>query len=214
MAGSLTCIICNRTIGKSGYKIQCCGICNGWAHLGCTDISKEDIARKKKIDWICKNCESLEEEEDTVEESLEELTEKLERKRRSLDKMKKDEGGGNVEKMFKQILKKIETLEVAVNFNSSTMDEVLNAMEEMRRENKDLRKRQQNMEFTIEKMEKKLSSLREQVLQNAATSDAQNRRKNIILIGLRKKEEIAAVFNKLEVKVPENEMKKKRPRTW
>lgn len=209
MAESLTCITCSRNIGKSGYKIQCCGVCKGWTHLRCTDITKEDIAGKEKIDWTCKNCEMLEEEEeeDTVDESLEELTEKLKRKRKSLNKMKKEEGEGNIERMLKQILKKMETLEVAVTFNSKTMDEILNAMEEMKRENKDLRKKQQNMETTIEEMGKELNSLREQVLENAATSDAQNRRKNIIVIGLKKKEEIAAVFNKLEVKVPENEMK-------
>ncbi|KAK9873512.1 hypothetical protein WA026_022924 [Henosepilachna vigintioctopunctata] len=57
MTGNMVCITCRKSIGKNGYKIQCAGECGGWAHLACTSIKKEEIIQKKKLKWICPECE-------------------------------------------------------------------------------------------------------------------------------------------------------------
>ncbi|KAK9892460.1 hypothetical protein WA026_020451 [Henosepilachna vigintioctopunctata] len=57
MTGNMVCITCRKSIGKNGYKIQCAGECGGWAHLACTSIKKEEKIQKKKLKWICPECE-------------------------------------------------------------------------------------------------------------------------------------------------------------
>lgn len=62
MAIDLLCPICSKKIGKTGYKIQCCGKCARWVHLTCTPIKKEDLESKRrtKIQWICNTCKKFE----------------------------------------------------------------------------------------------------------------------------------------------------------
>lgn len=206
MAGNSVCIVCSKNIGKSVYKIQCSGRCNGWAHLGCTDFKKEDIVEKKKIEWICRDCKKTDKNADSDDCTLEKLIEKIE-KRKSLDKIRKTDEGDNIEEMFRKILKKIETLEEAVTFNSDLMDGMKDVMEELRRDNKTMRREQEKMKATIAEMEKEINNLKEQASLNEAASNAQERKKNVIVVGVNRKEEIKKVFRKLEIYIPEEAMK-------
>ncbi|KAK9882540.1 hypothetical protein WA026_021887 [Henosepilachna vigintioctopunctata] len=100
------CVVCDKTIGKSRYKIQC-RKCDGWAHLNCTNIAKDDIHDKKKIDWHCKQCRDS--STSALEEELEEeasLREKLDRciKRRQSQIY---EHSPSTQDMFKKLLKKL-----------------------------------------------------------------------------------------------------------
>ncbi|KAL3273595.1 hypothetical protein HHI36_015027 [Cryptolaemus montrouzieri] len=56
MGCSTLCIVCRKTIGKSGYKIRCSGKCCGWAYITCTNIEREDILARKALSWTCAGC--------------------------------------------------------------------------------------------------------------------------------------------------------------
>lgn len=109
--------------------------------------------------------------------------------------------------MFRKILKKIETLEEAVTFNSDLMDGMKDVMEELRRDDKTMRREQEKMKATIAEMEKEINNLKEQASLNEAASNAQERKKNVIVVGVNRKEEIKKVFQKLEIDIPEEAMK-------
>lgn len=125
----------------------------------------------------------------------------------SLQRPEKSEEVNEVEEMFRKLLTKIEDLEEAVSFNSGVVDDMRKAVEEMKRENRNMIKEQDIMKAEMSSIKRELEDLKEQASLNANLADAQERRKNVVLVGLMNKEEVNKVFNKLEIVLPENEMK-------
>lgn len=55
------CRICTKTIGKNAKSLMC-DRCNGWVHLGCSDVSSSqysflESSVSDSFKWFCKHCE-------------------------------------------------------------------------------------------------------------------------------------------------------------
>lgn len=57
MANRVMCETCNKTIGKSAYKLQC-GTCKKWFHTKCSNVSEVDarLFYERKTAWFCHDC--------------------------------------------------------------------------------------------------------------------------------------------------------------
>ncbi|KAK9883225.1 hypothetical protein WA026_001414 [Henosepilachna vigintioctopunctata] len=192
------CVVCDKTIGKSGYKIQC-RKCDGWAHLNCTNIAKDDIHDKKKIDWHCKQCRDS--STSALEEELEEeasLREKLDRciKRRQRQIY---EHSPSTQDMFKKLLKKIEGLEEAMSFNNEMVEGMRSSLDELRKENKSIKTKYEKLKIEVQELRQEVTVLKEK---NAATdieADLNSRKRNIIISGVIDKNEIVKVLENLGI---------------
>ncbi|KAK9882248.1 hypothetical protein WA026_019764, partial [Henosepilachna vigintioctopunctata] len=192
------CVVCDKTIGKSGYKIQC-RKCDGWAHLNCTNIAKDDIHDKKKIDWHCKQCRDS--STSALEEELEEeasLREKLDRciKRRQSQIY---EHSPSTQDMFKKLLKKIEGLKEAMSFNNEMVEGMRSSLDELRKENKSIKTKYEKLKIEVQELRQEVTVLKER---NAATdieADLNSRKRNIIISGVIDKNEIVKVLENLGI---------------
>lgn len=181
-----TCVVCNNTIGKSGYQIQC-QECRGWAHLTCTTIVKEDLLKKKNCKWTCPKCK-----EDGDSSSEEEI---------SSDEEEKEKASLSTKTMFKTLLKKVEDLEAALTFNGGLIEDMRMSLEDIKKENKGLRKQNEKLSNDLSLLQKEVSTLKQKAAVEELAKDIERKKKNIVIVGVENQDEILKVMNSLKVNV-------------
>ncbi|KAK9871718.1 hypothetical protein WA026_014170 [Henosepilachna vigintioctopunctata] len=182
MGGNNNCIVCEKIVGKSGYKIKC-RKCGGWAHLGCTNIKKKDAIQSKDFKWFCSKCEETDSERSSDEEILGDEALKTLYKRMNKNRKKSkafNEVAMSTEEMFKKIINKITDLEQAISFSGDTLDELKKNFEDLRKENKCIRKENEKLKLDVQELKIEVSSLKHKAESAAFTADLKSR-ENMLL---------------------------------
>ncbi|KAK9892385.1 hypothetical protein WA026_019837 [Henosepilachna vigintioctopunctata] len=164
------------------------GKCGGWAHLGCTNIKKEDAIQIKDFKWFCSKCEETDSERSSDEEILGDEALKTLHKRMSKNRKKSkafNEVAMSTEDMFKKIINKITDLE---------------------QENKCIRKGNVKLKLDAQELKIEVSSLKHKTESAAFTADLKSREKNVILMGAQSKEEIVKVSKNLNSGLDEEDI--------
>ncbi|KAL3279676.1 hypothetical protein HHI36_017182 [Cryptolaemus montrouzieri] len=203
MGGTTICVVCEKTIGKSGYRIQCVGPCKKWTHITYANIKKEDILAKKTLKWTCDNCKKL--NESSSSDSDEEV--KLEKKRRSKIHKKGEGSEKSTEEMFVQLMEMIDSLEIAVTFNGDMMEGMNKSFEELKKENKNLRKEHEKMQAEVQQLRMDMSTLKEKAISSEISAEVRSRSNNIVMMGVQDQTEVRKIIQFLKVDVTEADMK-------
>lgn len=109
--------------------------------------------------------------------------------------------------ILKKLVKKVEELEKAVTFSNNLVEEMKHSFEEIKRENKQLRKEHDKIKVEVELLHKEVTEMKDKMAINALAKETQERKKNIIVSGLNKKEDVVKVMKKLDVPIDEEELK-------
>lgn len=211
--------MCNKKLGKSGYKIQCSGKCQRWVHQACTSLTKTLLETYRKnlksdITWVCPTCteeaklsSSSESEEDTDDHPTATRKKAMKRLRIKDDDTKQNKTLSNNE-MLDILMKKLDALEDSVTFNSNTMDDLQKTIQSILKENKQLKKEQDQLKHQIKQLQDNLEKLK-----TTQPLDSY-REKNILIMGIRAEDseigELRKVFKGIEVEVDENDFKIRR----
>ena len=219
----LLCLVCTKTIGKMGFKLQCGGECKRWVHLGCTSIKKEDIegSRRAEIQYFCKSCEedsggqsSSEEEDESDSFSVKSSPPRLNHRQSFLNKKKHSPSPKMKSKnitnkdMLDYLTKQFEKLEKAVTFNGNMMEDIEKTVKKIMEENKSMKKEVEASKKKIFDLEQELQLLKHKT----GKMEEEERCKNVIVIGLQPKTkdearcDVGKIFKKLDAAIPDGDV--------
>ncbi|KAK4322848.1 hypothetical protein Pmani_006414 [Petrolisthes manimaculis] len=91
------CGVCDRPVRKIGVL---CGLCEGWFHVGCEKLSKDDYEKLTELGdkshWFCKTCRSkfkgMKKEIQVLREDNKALKNRLEAVEKRMDDLQNDIG--------------------------------------------------------------------------------------------------------------------------
>ncbi|CAG9772317.1 unnamed protein product [Ceutorhynchus assimilis] len=213
MAPTRSCKICEKTVGKSTFRIQCCGPCKDWMHLSCSGLKKEDLdaVKAEKIKFFCKGCKSevnrrlsmrvsqgklYKQSQDSVTSSSESSTDESQgrlatqpggTKRKSIRDSKnvtiRKKTSTSTDVNIPDLSQKFEKLEESMGFSNGILEELRKSFKNIISENKKIKNEQELLRKKVNHLQNEVEKIKGS-LKTSHPQITENTKRNLIIMGL------------------------------